>query len=205
MARRQPVKERLKKGGVLPLLGVLAALSAVSYFLVFAPKIREVQRLREEVEVRQTEMGAVLRLWGRMARTGGEESRRWEEHVKAWREKVPETPETDGLMAEIVRQVVLHNLMGFRLAISTDAKAGRSGTVEGPGAFAEGAEQEKNRFAGELRLRISFFSTYRDMAEFVDGIPRMKRLLSIRSVAVREKDGEMETTLELSAFYRKAK
>jgi hypothetical protein len=33
----------------------------------------------------------------------------------------------------------------------------------------------------------------------------MKRLLSIRSVAVKEKDGEMETTLELSAFYRKAK
>jgi hypothetical protein len=190
---------------VLPLLGVLAALSAVSYFLVFAPEIREIQRLREEVAVRQTEMGNALRLWGRMARTGGEESRRWEEQVKAWRERVPETPKTDGLMAEIVRQVVLHNLKGFRLSILTDAKAEKSGTVEGPGAFAERAEREKNKIAGELRLRISFFSTYRDMAEFVDGIPRMKRLLSIRSVAVKEKDGEMETTLELSAFYRKAK
>src|SRR3989304_7133485 len=189
MARRQPVKERLKKGGVLPLLGVLAALSAVSYFLVFAPKIREVQRLREEVEVRQTEMGAGIRLWGRMARTGGEESRHGEGRVRAGRERVPETPETDGLMAEIVRQVVLHNLMGFRLTISTDAKAGRSGTVEGPGAFTEGAVQEKNKFAEELRLRLSFFSTYRDMAEFVDGIPRMKRLLSIRSVAVRGRGG----------------
>jgi Tfp pilus assembly protein PilO len=190
---------------VLPLIGVLAALSAVSYFLVFAPKIREIQRLQEEVTLRQTEMGDALRLWGRMARTGGEESRRWEEQVKAWRERVPETPKTDGLMAEIVRQVVFHNLMGFRLSVSTDAKAGRSGTVEGPGAFTEGAVQEKNKFAEEFRLRLSFFSTYRDMAEFVDGIPRMNRLLSIRSVAVREKDGEMETTLELSAFYRKAK
>src|SRR4030067_172470 len=133
MARRQPVKERLKKGGVLPLLGVLAALSAVSYFLVFAPKIREVPRLREEVEGRQTGMG---------------------------------------------------------------------GTVEGPGAFTEGAVQEKNKFAEELRLRLSFFSTYRDMAEFVDGMPRMTRLLSRRSVAVREKDGEMEKTLELSEVYR---
>ncbi|HEY7585589.1 MAG TPA: type 4a pilus biogenesis protein PilO, partial [Candidatus Deferrimicrobiaceae bacterium] len=69
----------------------------------------------------------------------------------------------------------------------------------------EGTAQEKNASAEEIRLRLSFSSTYRDMAEFVDGIPRMKRLLSIRSVVVKEREGEMETTLELSAFYRKAK
>jgi hypothetical protein len=43
------------------------------------------------------------------------------------------------------------------------------------------------------------------MAEFVDGIPRMKRLLSVRSLAVGEKDGEMQTTLDLSAYYGKPK
>jgi Tfp pilus assembly protein PilO len=199
------VKERLKKGGVLHLFGALFALSAVSYFLVFAPKLREVQRLKEDVEARQAGMDSALRLWGRMASTGGEESRRWEEQAKAWRERVPETPETDGLMAEVARNVVLHNLKGFRLSIPADGKAEKSGTVEGPGASAEGTAQEKNASAEEIRLRLSFSSTYRDMAEFVDGIPRMKRLLSIRSVVVKEREGEMETTLELSAFYRKAK
>ena len=199
------MNERLKKGGVLHLLGALAALSAVSYFLVFAPKVRELQRLKEDVEARQAEMGSALRLWGRMASTGGAESRLWEEQVKTWRERVPETPETDALMAEIVRHVVLHNLKGFRLSIPTNARVEKSGTVEGPGSTAEAEEKERSRFAGELRLRLSFLSTYRDMAGFVDGVPRMKRLLSIRSVNVKERDGEMETTLELSAFYRKAK
>lgn len=199
------MKERIKKGGVLHLLGALLALSAASYFLVFAPKIREVQKLKEDVEAKQAEMDSALRLWGRMASTGDAEIGRWEEQVKAWRERMPESPDTDGLMAEVARNVVLYNLKGFRLSIPTDGKTEKSGTVEGPGVSAEGEEKERNRFAGELRLRLSFFSTYRDMAGFVDGIHRMKRLLSIRSVAVKERDGEMETTLELSAFYRKAK
>lgn len=199
------MKENLKKGGLLPLLGALAALSALSYFLVFAPKIRELQRLREDVSVKQAETGAALRLWGTMTRTAGADSRRWEEQMKAWRERVPDRPETEGLMEEIGRQVVLHNLKGFRLSVPTDAKAGKSGAVEGPGASAEGWEQGQRKGEGELRFRLSFFSTYRDMAGFVDGIPRMKRLLSIRSVDVKEKDGEMEASLELSAFYRKGK
>lgn len=199
------MKETLKKGRVLPLLGGLAVLSAVSYFLIFAPKIREVQRLQEEVAAKQGEMGSALRLWGAMARTSEAETRRWEEQVKGWRERMPETPEMEGLMAEIGRQAVLHGLTGFRLSIPTDARVERSGTVEGPGASAEREEQETKKIGSELRLRLSFFSTYRDMAGFLDDIPRMKRLLSIRSVSIKEKDGEMETTLELSAFHRKAK
>jgi hypothetical protein len=190
---------------MLHLIGALAALSAVSYLLVFAPKIRELQRLREDVDARQAEMGSALRLWGRMASTGDAESRAWEEQVMSWRERVPESPETEALMTEIVRHAVIHNLKGFRLSIPTDAKVEKGGTVEGPGLSAEAESRNVSGFAGELRLRLSFFSTYRDMAGFVDGVPRMKRLLSIRSVDVNEKDGEMETTLELSAFYRKAK
>jgi Tfp pilus assembly protein PilO len=190
---------------LLPLIGALAALSVLSYFLVFAPKIRELQRLREEVSVKQAETGAAVRLWGTMSRTEGAESRHWEEQVRAWREKVPDAPETERLMGEIGRQVVLHHLKGFRLSVPTDAKAGKSGTVEGPGGSAERGEQGQHTDEGELRFRLSFFSTYRDMAGFVDGIPKMKRLLSIRSVDVKGKDGEMEAELELSAFYRKAK
>lgn len=199
------MKENLEKGGLLPLLGALAVLAALSYFLIFAPKIRELQRLREEVSVKQAETGAALRLWGTMARTAGAESSRWEEQVRLWKEKVPDAPETEGLMEEIGRQVVLHNLKGFRLSVPSDAKAGKSGIVEGPGASAAAGEQGQRKDEGELRFRLSFFSTYRDMAGFVDGIPRMKRLLSIRSVDVKEKDGEMESTLELAAFYRKGK
>lgn len=199
------MKDRLKKGGVLHLVGALVALSAASYFFVFTPKIREVQQLKEDVEARQAEMDSALRLWSRMASTGDEEIRRWEGQVNTWRDRVPYSPDTDGLMAEIARNVVLHNLKGFRLSIPTDVKTEKSGTVEGPGVSSEGEDKERSRFAGELRLRLSFFSTYRDMAGFVDAIPRMKRLLSIRSVAIKERDGEMETTLELSAFYRKAK
>lgn len=197
------MKENIRKGKLLQVLGALAVLSVLSYFLVFAPKLREVRRFQAEVAGKENEMATSLRMWGAMARTAADETRRWEDHALAWREKVPGTPETDRLMAEIGRKAVLHNLKGFRLTIPTDGKAGKSGVAEGPGAAVEGTEPDKSKAFGEIRLHLTFFSTYRDMAEFVDGIPGMKRLLAIRSLTVKEKDGEMETTLELAAFHRK--
>ncbi len=197
------MKEDIRKKKLLQVLGALAVLSVLSYLLVFAPKLREVRRLQAQVAAEQTEMGNSLRRWGAMARTAVDETRRWENQVLAWRDKVPGTPETDRLMAEIGRKAVIHNLKGFRLIIPTDVKAVKSGVAEGPGASVEGTEPDKSKAFGEIRLQMTFFSTYRDMAEFVDGIPGMKRLLAIRSLSVKEKDGEMETTLELAAFHRK--
>lgn len=199
------MKEIFRKDGILRVLGVLAILSVLSYFLVFAPKLREVRRLQAEVALKETEMANSLRMWGTMARTAGDENRRWEDLVRVWRERVPDTPETDRLMAEIGREAVNHNLKGFRLTIPTDGKAGKSGVAEGPGAATEEPERDKSKAFGELRLQLSFFSTYRDMAGFVEGVPRMKRLMAIRTLTVKEKDGEMETTLDLAAFHRKAK
>lgn len=199
------MKENLRKERILAALGILAVLSAVSYLLLFGPKIKELARLKAEAAAKETELGNSIQMWGAMARSGGEETRRWEEQVVAWRERFPENPETDRLMSEIGREAVSHNLKGFRLVLPADATKEKSGAAEGPAASApEGAEQEKPKPYGEIRLRLTFYSTYRDMAEFVDGIDGMRRVLSIRSLVVREKDGEMETSMEMSAFYRKA-
>src|SRR3990172_8605650 len=111
-------KTREKVRGILLVASALAVSSALSYFLVFAPKFREVKRLQAELIVAEADMGKGLEVWG------------------------------------------------------------------------------------EIRFRVAFFSTYKEMAAFLDGVPRMKRLLSIRNLEVSEKEGEMETTLELSAFYR---
>jgi Tfp pilus assembly protein PilO len=196
------VKDYLSKG-IFPMLGVLAVASIVSYLLFFGPKLREVRRLQAEVTAKELEMGRSLQTWSAIARTPGDETRRWEERVLEWREKVPETPDTDRLMSEIVKEAVSHNLRGFRLTIPADGKAEKSGMAEGPGAATEEKESDKVKEFGEIRLHLSFFSTYRDMAELVEGIPKMRRLLAIRALTVKEKDGEMETVLELSAFHRK--
>ena len=113
-------------------------------------------------------------------------------------------------MAEIGRRAVLHNLKGFRLVVPEEGKAQKTGPGESPGpvstaASPDAAEPQKAKGFDELHVRLSFFSSYKDMAEFVDGIPRMKRLLSVRSLTVGEKDGEMQTTLDLSAYYGKPK
>jgi len=55
----------------------------------------------------------------------------------------------------------------------------------------------------EARFRLTFQSTYRDLAEFLDEIPRAQRLLKIRSVSVREKADAMATEIELSAWHRR--
>jgi Tfp pilus assembly protein PilO len=57
--------------------------------------------------------------------------------------------------------------------------------------------------AVEARFRLTFRSTYRDLAEFLDGIPRARRLLTIRSVTVKEKADAMTAEIELSAWHRR--
>jgi Tfp pilus assembly protein PilO len=204
------VKDLLKKTGIIPYVAGLVLLTVVSYLLIFSPKIKEIRRLQAEVAARETEMGSAIRLWSDMVRMPGQETRRWEQQVREWREKVPETPETERLMEEIGRRAVLHNLKGFRLVVPEEGKAQIAGPFDPPGlvssaAPADTTEKERAKVFDELHVRLSFFSSYKDMAEFVDGIPRMKRLLSVRSLTVGEKDGEMQTTLDLSAYYGKPK
>ncbi|MBI5576119.1 MAG: hypothetical protein HY896_07105 [Deltaproteobacteria bacterium] len=194
------MRKLLGKSPLVPVAGVLVLLTAVSYLLVFSPKIREIRSLRAEVAAKEAERGNALRAWGDMAQTAGKEGHGWEDSVREWKEKVPESHEMDRLMAEIARRAVLHNLGGLRISVPTDDKTAGSGAAEGPGA-AHPAEQGKANGFGELRLRLVFHSGYKDMAEFMDGIPKMKRLLSVRSVAVKEKEGEMEATVDLSAYY----
>lgn len=195
----------LKKPGLFHFTVGLILLSMMSYLLVFSPKLKEIRRLQAEVAARETEMGNAIRLWSEMVQTPGQETRRWEERLREWREKVPETAETDRLMAEISRKAVLHNLRAIRLIIPSEGKAEKSSVARGPGSAPEKPGPEKTKAFGELRLQLTFLSTYRDMAEFVEGVPKMKRLLSVRNLTVKEKDGEMETAIELSAFYGKPK
>lgn len=193
-------KRRAKE--ILLVVASLAAASVLSYFLVFAPKFRGVQRLQTEVIAAETDMRKALEVWGEMAHTSRSDIDRLERIVVAWRDKVPESPETGMLLEEIGRQAVRHNLRALRLSVPEKSSAGQGSTVTGPGGT-DGAEGSPGDHApGEIRFRVAFLSSYRDMAEFLDEIPRMKRLVSVRNLAIREKDREMETTLELSAFHR---
>ncbi len=208
--------DSIRKGGVVPLVLVLCALSAASYLLVFSPKIREVRRLQAEVAAREAEMGSAVRLWGEMLASEDEATQRLEARARDWRERVPEAPETDRLMAEIGRRAVLHDLRAFRLTVPVESGPAAGAAVEvsttGPGAPpaagappAGGAGPENPAMPQEVRLRLTFRSSYRDLAAFVDGIPRMKRLLSLRSLNIHEKDGATESTVEMTAYYGGAK
>ncbi len=154
-------------------------------------------------------MGESLRLWGEMAREKGGKSGTWEEQIRRLDERIPPAAETDLFREEIGRQAVRHNLRAFRLASVEEEGAGRSAVVEGPGGAAapapgpQGAEGGKP-FA-EMKYRVTFLSGYRDMAQFVDEIPAMRRLVSLRRIVVGEKEGEMETSLEISVYHRGTK
>jgi Tfp pilus assembly protein PilO len=203
------MKAFLNRAGIFPYVAGLVLLTIVSYLLVFAPKLKEIRRLQAEVTVKESEMGNSIHLWSDMVRTPVPEVQRWEERVREWRERVPAAVETDKLLAEIGRRAALHNLKGFRLIVPDEGKMPAAGTGAPPGfsppAPAEAAPPEKTKGFEELRFRVTFLSGYKDMAEFVDGIPRMKRLLSVRNLAISEKDGEMETQVDLTAYYGKPK
>jgi Tfp pilus assembly protein PilO len=197
------VAEMQRKGKeILLVVASLAAASALSYFLVFAPKFREVQRLQTEVIASEADMRKALEVWGEMSHTSRSDIDRLERIVLSWRDKVPESPEAGTLLEEIGRQAVRHHLHALRLSVPEHSAAEQGETVTGPGGAADTEGTSKEQTPGEIRFRVVFFSSYRDMADFLDEIPRMKRLVSIRNLAIRGKDREMETTVELSAYHR---
>jgi len=186
------------------LLISLVVLSALSYFFVFSPKIREVHRLQADVLIANADMEASLKAWEEMSRASRSDIDILEKRVAEWRSKVPDSPETEGLLTELGRHASRHRVRGFRLSVPAEGQAAPASTVTGPSVASATAGEAPKDGPGEIRLRMTFFSTYRDMAGFLDGIPKMKRLLSVNKLAIREKDGEMETDMELSAFYRRS-
>jgi Tfp pilus assembly protein PilO len=185
------------------LLSALLVLSALSYFLVFLPKVHEVRRLEAEVVSANADMEVSLKAWEEMSRTSRSDIDILEKRVAEWRSKVPESPETESLLKELGRHAARHRVRNFRLSIPVEGPSAAGSSVAGPSVVSAPQKEEAKDGSGEIRLLLSFFSTYRDMAEFLDGIPKMNRLLSVNELKIREKDGEMETDVELSAFYRR--
>ncbi len=148
-------------------------------------------------------MDAALSAWEEMSRTSRSDIDVLEKRVAQWRSKVPESPETESLLQELGRHAARHRLRRFRLSVPVEGAASTTGVVVGPSLGPEKPGEGENGGPGEIRLHLAFCSTYRDMAEFFDGVPKMRRLLSVNTLKIREKDGEMETDVELSAFYRR--
>jgi hypothetical protein len=97
---------------------------------------------------------------------------------------------------------VRHNLKVFGLTVAPAAAPEQVGDPAAAGAVATAPEKGE---AVEVRFRLAFRSTYKDLAEFLDGIPRARRLLTIRSVSVREKADAMAAEIELSAWHRRGR
>ena len=96
-----------------------------------------------------------------------------------------------------------HNLKAFGLTVAPTAASAQGGAAPDPPASSAGVPAQGKEGPVEARYRLTFRSTYLDLAEFLDEIPRARRLLTIRSVSVREKADAMATEIELSAWHRR--
>lgn len=191
------------KEGILPLAAGLLLLAVASYFLLFAPELRTIAALKAEIAAREAEVGEALKLRAVAAESRAGEGAKWEQRLRSWEERVPSSPGTDRLLTEVGEHAVRHNLKAFGLA-PAPADPGAQGASP-PEAGAGGTPPNAKGKMVESRYRITFRSTYRDMAEFVDGLPRMRRLLTVRSVSIKEKSDAMVTTVDFSAWHRGAR
>jgi Tfp pilus assembly protein PilO len=194
---------RFKKEGILPVVLGLAALGVASYFLLFAPELRTIGSLRAEIAAKDAEVAEAMKLRTEVAQSRVGEGARWEDRLRTWERRVPPTPDTGRLLSEIGEMAVRHNLRAFGLTVAPAAGSSQGGA--GPEPVAGVGEPPGKEGAVEARFRLTFRSTYRDLAEFLDGIPRARRLLTIRSVSVREKADAMTAEIELSAWHRRGR
>jgi Tfp pilus assembly protein PilO len=181
-----------RKERILPVALGVAALGVASYFLLFAPELRTIRSLRAEIAAKDAEVAEARKLRTEVAQSRVGEEGQWKERLRTWERRVPSTPDPEHLFAEIGEMAVRHNLKLFGLTVAPAAA--------GAGAPAQGSDA-----VVEARFRLTFRSTYRDLAEFLDEIPRARRLLTIRSVSVREKANAMAAEIELSAWHRRGR
>jgi Tfp pilus assembly protein PilO len=192
-----------EKEGILPVVLGLAALGVASYFLLFAPELRTIGSLRAEIAAKDAEVAEAMKLRTEVAQSRVGEGARWEERLRAWERRVPSTTDTERLLSEIGEMAVRHNLKAFGLTVAPAAGSSQGGAAPDPAATGADAPVQGKDGAVEARFRLTFRSTYRDLAEFLDGIPRARRLLTIRSVTVKEKADAMTAEIELSAWHRR--
>ncbi len=192
-----------RKEGILPVALGLAALGVASYFLLFTPELRTIRSLRAEIAAKDAEVTEAMKLRTEVAQSRFGEGARWEERLRTWERRVPSSPDTGRLLAEIGEMAVRHNLKAFGLTVSPVAGPAQGGVAPDPTAAGAGDPVQGKDVAVEARFRLTFRSTYRDLAEFLDEIPRARRLLTIRSVSVKEKADAMTAEIELSAWHRR--
>src|SRR3970282_1311635 len=94
MSFRLPWKE-----GILPVVLGLAALGAASYFLLFAPELREIRSLRAEIAAKDAEVAEAMKLRTAVAESRVGEGALWEERLRTWERRVPSPPETQRLLS----------------------------------------------------------------------------------------------------------
>jgi Tfp pilus assembly protein PilO len=194
-----------RKEGILPVALGLAALGVASYFLLFAPELRTIGALRAEIAAKDAEVAEAMKLRTEVAQSRVGEGARWEERLRTWERRVPSTPDTGHLLAEIGEMAVRHNLRAFGLTVVPVAGTAQAGSAPDPTAASAAPPAQGEEGAVEARFRLTFRSTYRDLAEFLDEIPRARRLLTIRSVSVKEKADAMAVEIELSAWHRRGR
>jgi Tfp pilus assembly protein PilO len=194
-----------RKEGIFPVALGLAALGAASYFLLYAPELRTIGSLRAEIAAKDAEVAEAMKLRTEVAQSRVGEGARWEERLRAWERRVPSTTDTERLLAEIGEMAVRHNLKAFGLTVAPAAGSAQGGAAPDPAAAGAGALAQGKEGAVEARFRLTFRSTYRDLAEFLDEIPRARRLLTIRTVSVKEKAGAMAAEIEVSAWHRRGR
>jgi Tfp pilus assembly protein PilO len=194
-----------RKEGILPVALVLAALGVASYFLLFAPELRAIRSLRAEIAGKEAEVADAMKLRTEVVQSRVGEGARWEDRLRTWERRVPSTPDTERLLAEIGEMAVRHNLKSFGLTVPPAAVSAQGGAAPEPTAAGTGVSAQGQEGAVESRFRLTFRSTYRDLAEFLDDIPRARRLLTIRSVSVREKADAIAAEIELSAWDRRGR
>jgi Tfp pilus assembly protein PilO len=187
-----------KKEGILPLALALLVLGAASYLLLFAPELRTIRSLKAEAAAKDAEVTEALQQGAAVAEFRRGEAPRWMRRLRAWRERVPSSPATESLLAEIGELAVRRNLKAFGLTMPAEQAAVSQGGMSDAAPPSGGTEG-----LAQMRLRLTFHSSYRDLAEFLDSLSKMRRLLTVRSVEIREKEGAMSTVVELSAWYRR--
>lgn len=164
---------------------VVMAMPVASYFLVFAPQNREIDKAKKEIEQKQ-EMLAKLRQATSQSEDLQKANETVQKQIQAIRANLPSTKEMDN----VLRQV-------SGIASEADLRIP---------TFKKQQQTLPAGLAMEQPIDVEFVGDFDGFYQFLldlEQLPRITRITDLKLVRNQKVDGEMKATMTLSIYYER--
>ncbi len=197
----------LRKWAIISLFTLVIGVGSV-YLFLFAPKIKEIDRVSNELAYFEEKICEAKRLRAAYGIPGEKEKMCWEEtKVRFW-SKIPSGENLLQLMENLAGLARESGIMDISFCPVKRGGAGRLGRQLTLSLRSKKEAESNSVCALESKLDSFFLETsfhchYRELADFLEGVETLPRLIEMESIYIRRELPKIAVEMAIKAYFLK--